>query len=86
MQCRRTFTFGAGSAAVTVTIPKAPFNLGPYKGSTTICQTIFLDLGLFNDKDDKFDTWLVGAPLLKNYYTVWDAYRVEISFATPVFS
>lgn len=81
-----TLSFGKGCNAHDVTIPKTAFNLGPYKGSNTTCQALFLGLGLFNSKDDEYETWLVGAPLLRQYYTVWDGYAGIIGFGTPVFN
>lgn len=81
-----TFTLGGTSAAnaVNVTIPKESFNLGEYPGLDGICQAIF------NNPSDGIggswffgDTayWLVGSPLLKQYYTVWDGQGLKIGWA-----
>lgn len=79
-------TYAGARTPLDLTIPKSAFNLGPYKGSNTTCQTLFLGLDLFGRPDDGYDTWLVGAPLLKQYYTVWDGAYGQIGFANPVFN
>lgn len=70
-----SFTFGSGSQTFTVTMPKEAFNLGPYQGMPGICQTVFSSVQL----DGSF---LLGAPLLKQYYTVWDGANNQMGFAT----
>lgn len=85
-----TFTLGgaagatASSGALNVTIPKASFNLGEYPGLDGICQA------LFNNPSDGIGGswfldgtayWLVGSPLLKQYYTVWDGQGLKIGWA-----
>ncbi|OAA64824.1 pregnancy-associated glycoprotein 2 precursor [Cordyceps fumosorosea ARSEF 2679] len=69
-----TFTFGSGADTFNATMPKEAFNLGPYEGKPGICQTVFstIDLG---------GSFLIGAPLLKQYYTVWDGHNLEMGFA-----
>ncbi|OAA80601.1 pregnancy-associated glycoprotein 2 precursor [Akanthomyces lecanii RCEF 1005] len=69
-----TFTFGSGAETFNATMPKESFNLGPYEGKPGICQTVFstIDLG---------GSFLIGAPLLKQYYTVWDGHNLEMGFA-----
>ncbi|KAJ6781771.1 hypothetical protein PWT90_08829 [Aphanocladium album] len=70
-----SFTFGSGSNTFTATMPKEAFNLGPYEGKPGICQTVFstVDVG---------GALLLGAPLLKQYYTVWDGHNKKMGFAT----
>lgn len=72
-----TFRLGPAGKAINLTIPKASFNLGEYPGQPGICQA------LFNNPLSSFGgAWLVGSPLLKQYYTVWDAINLEIGWAT----
>lgn len=61
-----TFTFGEGADLFNATMPKEAFNLGPYENMPGICQTVFISLSFGNT------SLLIGAPLLKQYYTVWD--------------
>lgn len=85
-----TFTLGSGSGSartadsVNVTIPRASFNLGEYPGLEGICQA------LFNNPSDGIGSswffgstayWLVGSPLLKQYYTVWDGQGLKVGWA-----
>lgn len=78
-----TFTLGAASGAVNVTIPREAFNLGEYPGLTGICQA------LFNNPSDGIGgswfvgdnaEWLIGSPLLNKYYTVWDGQGLQIGW------
>ncbi|CEJ79837.1 hypothetical protein VHEMI00053 [[Torrubiella] hemipterigena] len=70
-----TFTFGAGNKMVNATIPKSAFNLGPHKDFPGICQTV---LSTTNYGITQF---MIGAPLLKQYYTVWDGAKYQLGFA-----
>lgn len=70
-----TFTFGKGADIFNATMPKEAFNLGPYEGKPGICQTVFSSLSLGSK------TFLIGAPLLKQYYTVWDGLNLKMGFA-----
>ncbi|XWW92926.1 hypothetical protein V2A60_000854 [Cordyceps javanica] len=69
-----TFTLGSGAETFNATMPKEAFNLGPYEGKPGICQTVFSTL-------DYQGFFLIGAPLLKQYYTVWDGHNLEMGFA-----
>ncbi|KAF3000410.1 hypothetical protein E8E14_002612 [Neopestalotiopsis sp. 37M] len=74
-----TFTFGPLGGALNLTIPKEAFNLGEYPGQPGICQTLFNNpLGSVSIGG----IWLIGSPLLKQYYTVWDAVNGEIGWGT----
>lgn len=70
-----SFTFGEGDNVFNATMPKEAFNLGPYEGKPGICQTVFSSLSLGRN------TYLIGAPLLKYYYTVWDGLNMKMGFA-----
>lgn len=78
-----TFTLGKAAQAVNVTIPKEYFNLGEYPGQPGTCQALFNNpsagIGsswFFGDNAE----WLVGSPLLKQYYTVWDGEDLRIGW------
>ncbi|KAI4592707.1 hypothetical protein KJ359_010466 [Pestalotiopsis sp. 9143b] len=74
-----TFTFGPVGGALNLTIPKEAFNLGEYPGQPGICQTLFNNpLGTVSIGG----IWLIGSPLLKQYYTVWDGVNEEIGWGT----
>lgn len=72
-----TFTFGPVGGALNLTIPKSAFNLGEYPGQPGICQALFNNpLGSVSIGD----IWLIGSPLLKQYYTVWDGVNNEVGW------
>ncbi|KAK9414795.1 putative Peptidase A1 domain-containing protein [Seiridium unicorne] len=74
-----TFTFGPVGGALNVTIPKEAFNLGEYPGQPGICQALFNNPLEFVSLGG---IWLIGSPLLKQYYTVWDGVNGEIGWGT----
>ncbi|KAK6088720.1 hypothetical protein SCUP234_00600 [Seiridium cupressi] len=69
-----TFVLGPTASALKLTIPKSSFNLGEYPGQPGICQA------LFNNPLSPFGAWLVGSPLLKQYYTAWDGVNKRIGW------
>lgn len=69
------FTFGDENGSFNATMPKESFNLGPYEGKPGICQTVFSTI------EFERNGFLIGAPLLKQYYTVWNAGDHTMSFA-----
>ena len=77
-----TITFGpAGGAQLNVTIPKRFFNLGPYAGHPGICQAVFSNPTEPVSNDDGRGVWIIGSPLLKNYYTAWNGLDLKVGFA-----
>ncbi|KAF0324544.1 hypothetical protein GQ607_008248 [Colletotrichum asianum] len=70
-----TFTLGFGAQAVNVTVPRGEFNLGEYPGQNGTCQTLFLNP--VTPISDSVPIWVLGGPLLKGYYTVWDGAEPE---------
>jgi len=80
-----TFTLGQGEQLFNATVPKEFFNLGPFPGMPGICQAVFehFDTNFFAGLVDNRPVWLLGAPLLKHYYTVWNALDNTLGFATP---
>ncbi|KAH8680609.1 aspartic peptidase domain-containing protein [Xylariales sp. PMI_506] len=72
-----TFVLGPTGSSQKLTIPSKWFNLGEYptKPGFFYCQ------GLFNNPLEPFGEWLIGSPLLKQYYTAWDAVNKRIGWA-----
>lgn len=78
-----TITFGPSTGAqLNVTIPKRFFNLGPYPGKPGICQAVFSNPLEPVINDDGRGVWIIGSPLLKNYYTAWDGLGLKVGFAS----
>ncbi|GKZ32789.1 hypothetical protein AbraIFM66950_002413 [Aspergillus brasiliensis] len=79
-------TFTISTDDQTITLPPSFFNLGEYPGLPGICQAVF------NSPTEPLEdptgqgraVWLVGSPLLKAYYTVWNGLDLRVGFATPV--
>ncbi|PYI01221.1 acid protease [Aspergillus sclerotiicarbonarius CBS 121057] len=79
-------TFTIGGNGPPLTLPREFFNLGEYPGQPGICQAAF------NNPTDPMEdptgqgraVWLVGSPLLKAYYTVWNGLDLKVGFAQPL--
>ncbi|KAK3400472.1 aspartic peptidase domain-containing protein [Sordaria brevicollis] len=71
-----TFTIGTktGGDLVDVTLPKSAFNLGEYPGRKGVCQAAFShsDPPFYEPLEGR-PAWVFGSPLIKAYYTVWNA-------------
>ncbi|KAI0092929.1 aspartic peptidase domain-containing protein [Irpex rosettiformis] len=65
------FTSESG-APFNLTIPSSEFSVGPFKRNPDICQA------LINTMDK---AWIVGASVLKHYYSVWDLGGKRLGFA-----
>lgn len=76
-----TFTIGAGSEALNITLDGNSFNLGPYPGQNGTCQTVFSNSA--EPIPYPVALWILGGPLLKAYYTVWDGGNQRVGFAEP---
>ncbi|KAK8045840.1 aspartic peptidase domain-containing protein [Apiospora saccharicola] len=74
-----TFTLGSGAWTANVTMPKSAFNLGEYPGKPGICQAVF-NSGVPSFADDPTPIWILGSPLLKAYYTVWDGTNSKVGW------
>jgi hypothetical protein len=74
-----TFTLGPPANALNVTVPKESFNIGEYPGQPGICQAV---INSPNAADSFGYTWLLGSPLLKQYYTVWDSLHFRVGWGT----
>ncbi|KAI5923713.1 aspartic peptidase domain-containing protein [Camillea tinctor] len=73
-----TFILGDGRNSVSVTLPRSAFNLGEYPGMPGICQAVFNNKAI---KDGINNFWVLGSPLLKAYYTVWNGVDRKIGWA-----
>lgn len=80
-----TFTLGWESngmgTQLNVTIPSSVFNLGPYPNIPGVCQAVvnnWQDPVVYNNT---MGLWVLGSPLLKNYYTAWDGLNQRVGFA-----
>jgi cathepsin D len=75
-----TFTLGTADTAANFTIPASNFNIGQYPGQPGICQAVFNNpLDPFFAPDGS-PIWIIGSPLLKYYYTVWDGINLVIGW------
>ncbi len=78
-----TFQFGP-KGEFNATVPKEFFNLGPFPGQTRLCEAIFVaPPGGSFDALPGIPVWVIGSPLLKHYFTVWDGLSYEVGFAKP---
>lgn len=66
---------------MNVTMPKQNFNLGEYPGQPGICQGPFVNSVEPSYLPTGEGLWLIGSPLLKAYYTVWDGLNFRIGWA-----
>lgn len=74
------FTLGSGSQMANVTMPKTAFNLGEYPGKPGICQAVFNSPEVPFSGDNSTPIWILGSPLLKAYYTVWDGLNGKVGW------
>lgn len=79
LQPELIFTLGTGSQALNLTVPSEAFNLGEYSGQPGICQAVVLNPVQPISKDATL--WVLGSPLLKAYYTVWDGGNMQFGVA-----
>ncbi|KAH8890670.1 acid protease [Thozetella sp. PMI_491] len=83
-----TFTLSSQAGqAFNVTVPKESFNLGESTGEPGICQAVFIHSvrpsGIFGLLYQGKSSWIIGSPMLKQYYTVWNPKDMQMGFATP---
>jgi hypothetical protein len=78
-----SFTVGDpnNGTVVNMTIPGSAFNLGEYPGQVGICQALFVEPVLAFGSNS-VPTWILGSPMIKSYYTVWDAGNVQLGVAS----
>ncbi|KAI2638133.1 acid protease [Xylaria nigripes] len=68
----------AGDIYINVTLPQTAFNLGEYPGQPGTCQAVFVHNAY---KDNFGPYWVMGSPLFKAYYTVWDGLGLQVGWA-----
>lgn len=77
-----TFLFGNdGATQANVTIPGKALNLGPYPGMDGICQAAITNSSYGQVNGDGRGVWIIGSPLLKQYYTAWNGRDLQVGFA-----
>ena len=74
-----TFTIGSGDKTVNITMAKDSFNLGEHKSHPGKCQGVILHSP--EPISDLASIWVIGSPVLKNYYTVWDGGNMQLGVA-----
>ncbi|KAK6082319.1 hypothetical protein SCUP515_02611 [Seiridium cupressi] len=79
LQPELTFTLGTGSPALNLTVPKDSVNLGEYPSQPGICQGVILNP--VQPVTEVATLWVLGSPLLKAYYTVWDGGDMQLGIA-----
>ena len=79
-------TFRIGGGGPPLTLPREFFNLGEYPGQPGICQAVFNNptVPMEDPTGQGRAVWLVGSPLLKAYYTVWNGLDLRVGFAQPL--
>ncbi|KAJ4251907.1 hypothetical protein NW762_011204 [Fusarium torreyae] len=75
LQPELTFTIGDGDKLVNLTMPKDAFDLGEHPSHPGQCQTVILHAP--KPITDLAAVWILGSPVLKGYYTVWDGKNLE---------
>ncbi|KAK8063025.1 hypothetical protein PG997_015122 [Apiospora hydei] len=76
-----TFTLGPQSVAITLIVPKEEFNMGEYPGQNGTCQAVVSSPGVPGFSDGSSPIWILGSPLLKQYYTSWDGINNVVGWA-----
>jgi hypothetical protein len=74
-----TFGFNSSGSGETfdITIPTSEFNLGPFNNDPSLCQAL---INVWLPGEDDLPP-ILGASLLKHYYTVWDTGNQSMGFA-----
>jgi len=81
LEAELTFTLADSQGnKVNLTLSKDAFNLGEYPGQKGICQGVVLPP--FEDPNVPVPFWVIGSPLIKAYYSVWDGAKQRIGFAS----
>ncbi|KAH6892936.1 aspartic peptidase domain-containing protein [Thelonectria olida] len=74
-----TFTVGAGDKLVNLTMPRDAFNLGESSTHPGKCQGVVLNSP--SAISDLASVWVLGSPVLKGYYTVWQGEKLQLGVA-----
>ncbi|KAJ4217478.1 hypothetical protein NW759_008784 [Fusarium solani] len=75
-----TFTVGSGDKLVNLTMPADAFNLGEHPDHPGKCQGVILHSP--EPISELATVWVIGSPVLKGYYTVWDGQKLELGVGT----
>ncbi|KAK4665021.1 uncharacterized protein QC763_509770 [Podospora pseudopauciseta] len=77
-----TFTVGTGERSMEVGLVKGAFNLGVFDDSRPgICQAVFVSPTQTAREPIRGRlAWVLGTPVLKGYYTVWNGREMEVGF------
>lgn len=77
-----TFLFGYdGATQANVTMSARSLNLGPYPDKDGICQAAITNSRNGQVSGDGRGVWVIGSPLLKQYYTAWNGRDLQVGFA-----
>jgi hypothetical protein len=79
-----TFSINNGTGShFNLTLTRNFFNLGEYPGQPGICQAVFNHpvIPIADPLGERRPVWILGSPLLKEYYTVWDGLNLKVGFA-----
>ncbi|KAL4912864.1 aspartic peptidase domain-containing protein [Aspergillus aurantiobrunneus] len=77
------FIVGHGSQKFTLVIEPKYFNLGEYPGKPGICQAVFNSPVIPTGINEK-PMWILGSPVLKTFYSIYDGLHRKIGFAETV--
>jgi hypothetical protein len=74
-----SFGFNSPSSGETfsITVPTSEFNLGPFTNDSSLCQAL---INVWLPGEEDFPP-ILGASLLKHYYTVWHTGNQSLGFA-----
>lgn len=81
---RLTFSINNGTGSYfNLTLTHNFFNLGEYPGQPGICQAVFSHpvIPIADPLGEGRPVWILGSPILKEYYTVWDGLNLKVGFA-----
>jgi hypothetical protein len=62
-------------------VPAGEATVGMYAGMSSLCQCAILGGGLGGTFSGLTDLWVVGASILKRYYSIWDYTEMGLSLA-----
>lgn len=77
-----TFFFNGATTQLKLTLPGQSINLGPYPGKEGICQGVITNFRRGQVHEDGRGVWVIGSPLLKQYYSVWNGRDLRVGFAS----
>lgn len=79
-----TFVLGSAERKVEAVVKREYVNVGEYPGMPGICRGVYTDPErVAREPIHGRPAWIVGTPLLRSYYTVWNGVERTLGFATP---